>query len=680
MFIPITRGDSYLATFTLYNRDKSIHKMSVGEHLTFTMKTSKNVEEATISRYYGNGILFNQSTNKYEIELDAISTAELTNIDYPFDIEYVSSMNDVKTLIQGVFKVCLDVTEPNNREGTAELLRISPNLAQNFSAGVTEELWADASEQNPQNEVFLGDFNISMSYREKVSETITITPTKNIQTAKPTDTDHEIVEVIVNPIPDQYNDTVDASASAADVLAGKTFYGPQGKTEGAMQQYDGTTNIVPDDKEIQQFETQGKYVAEPLIVEAIPVYEKELDEQDTKLSELEDEIKTLPDALNLSDATATANDIAKGKTAYTRDGKVEGTLQDRLQWICDNMEKLNSEFSGYQGESLDEILDGLDLSNVKSLNSTFYNCPNLVSLDLSEKITAENTDGTDACRQSRSLAEVKLWDLINTTTLKQVFLGCSNLQEAYLTNSQNVQNWEGAFSGASNLKEIYGIDTTYAINTASMFYKCNNITNETIKRANFSLKNATTTSSMFYYVENVTELDVGELPNVKNASYMFRDCRKVVTINVTLGAEITEPSGLFYGCVNLENIIGSVNLLNATTTTAMFVNCSKLKNVTLLNIKKSLKATSSSLVDETIINTAKELWDLTGGTSQTLTLSTASKNRFDAIYVKLITATEEQIAEDPYINNKKPCVVCESTDEGAMTLREYVVSKGWALA
>lgn len=86
------------------------------------------------------------------------------------------------------------------------------------------------------------------------------------------------------------------------------------------------------------------------------------------------------------------------------------------------------------------------------------------------------------------------------------------------------------------------------------------------------------------------------------------------------------------------------------------------------------------LTDESLINTAKELWDLTGATSQTLTMSTASNARFDAIYVKLVDVTEEMIAEDEYVSNKKPCVVCESTDEGAMTLREYVISKNWALA
>lgn len=86
------------------------------------------------------------------------------------------------------------------------------------------------------------------------------------------------------------------------------------------------------------------------------------------------------------------------------------------------------------------------------------------------------------------------------------------------------------------------------------------------------------------------------------------------------------------------------------------------------------------LDDPTIINTAKELWDLTGATSRTLTVATAVSAKLDTIYVKLIDATEEMIANDPNITSKKPCEVCSETDEGAMTLREYIVSKNWTIS
>ena len=86
---------------------------------------------------------------------------------------------------------------------------------------------------------------------------------------------------------------------------------------------------------------------------------------------------------------------------------------------------------------------------------------------------------------------------------------------------------------------------------------------------------------------------------------------------------------------------------------------------------------------DSLVNTAKELWDNTddalGGT-RTLTIHQNSKDMAQTIYVKLITPTQEQIDADQYIVLKKPCVECESTDEGAMTLEEYIISKNWTIA
>ena len=144
---------------------------------------------------------------------------------------------------------------------------------------------------------------------------------------------------------------------------------------------------------------------------------------------------------------------------------------------------------------------------------------------------------------------------------------------------------------------------------------------------------------------------------------------------------------MFNGCVSLTTI-ELLDMISSTKTTSMFANCKELANLTLKNIKFYLTIGSGTswgtkLTDESIINTAKELWDNTAnalGGTRTLTLSTPSNARLDDIYVKLIEATADMIANDEYITNKKPCVVCESTDEGAMTLREFILSKNWTIA
>ena len=143
-------------------------------------------------------------------------------------------------------------------------------------------------------------------------------------------------------------------------------------------------------------------------------------------------------------------------------------------------------------------------------------------------------------------------------------------------------------------------------------------------------------------------------------------------------------NNMFAYC-QMTTITGIIDMIKVTSCSSIFQNCNKLIDVTFKNIKVSLKLGSGTtnnpnLSDNTIINTFQELHDLTDEETQTLTLSTPTKTKIDAIYVKLIEATDEMIANDPYITSKKPCIVCESTDEGAMTLREYGISKNWNIA
>ena len=181
--------------------------------------------------------------------------------------------------------------------------------------------------------------------------------------------------------------------------------------------------------------------------------------------------------------------------------------------------------------------------------------------------------------------------------------------------------------------------------------------------------------------EVLVGLDTSQVASMNN---MCNNCTKITTIPPLDTRNVTDFGNAFNRCLNLTTI-SLLNVIKATNLYSMLSSCVKLTNLTLKNITISLVIGSYTvyghlLTDESLINTAKELWDKTGVTSQTLTVSTTSDARFDAIYVKLIEATADMIANDEYITNKKPCVVCESTDEGAMTLREYVVSKNWVLA
>ena len=236
----------------------------------------------------------------------------------------------------------------------------------------------------------------------------------------------------------------------------------------------------------------------------------------------------------------------------------------------------------------------------------------------------------------------------------------------------------------TDLSFVKNLDTSNATSMKDMFYACTNLA--TVDLSHFNTSNVKDMSSMFYSCNKFTSLDLINFNTSKVTTMgdMFNSCSNLTSLDLSSfdTSKATTMSGMFYRCSSLPNIIGSIDCISAQYLSNMFANCTKLIDVTLKNIKKSLSLSQSkSLSDNSLINTFKELWDLTGQTSQTLTLSTTSKENIANIYVKLVDVTDEMLATDPNASNKKPCVVCESTDDGAMTLIEYATTqKNWAIA
>lgn len=350
---------------------------------------------------------------------------------------------------------------------------------------------------------------------------------------------------------------------------------------------------------------------------------------------------------DLSTTTATADDVLEGKEFYNASGeKVTGTYKDMLQARVDETNSCEYLFYKYTGTNFD-FLRNLDMSNVHSINYMF----NYVTSPIYVQQTFD----------------LSFLNVSNVETMNSLFSYCSYLTVLDLSNWDitNAKEVQAIFSNCKELTTINGLNTWITggerKHIASMFKDCRKMTE--INLSNWVLK-------VHLY-----------------AYSLFQNCTSLLTIN--LGkidfSSATAFYDMFNGCNKLTDIIGEIDLSSAVNVSNMFNSCQKLTNVTLKNIKKSIQIGSGTsygtlLTDNTIVNTFQELHDLTGSTAQTLTLSTPSNARTEAIYVKLIDVTDEMRAEDQYIDSKKPCVVCESTDEGAMTLKEYGISKNWNIA
>ncbi len=346
---------------------------------------------------------------------------------------------------------------------------------------------------------------------------------------------------------------------------------------------------------------------------------------------------------DLSDATATADDILVGKTAYTGEGKVTGTYKDMLQEMVDQTNSCRYLFYGYSGTDL-SFIKKLDISKVTNMDHMFNKCTVLTSLDVSWLNTSNITSMYNMFTECSSLTSLDLsnFNMSKVTTINGMFKDC------YKLISLNLSNW----------------DANKLTDAGNLFTDCRNITSVNFTNCN--------------------------IPNLKWSNHMFSQCNKIETVNLSNinTSKVQSMTSMFNGCVELINILGIIDVYSCTSVGTMFTNCYKLTNLTLKNIKINLQIGSSTswgtlLTNASLLNTAQELWDNSDqalGGARTLTMSTPSKTAIQSIYVKLITPTAEQEAADPYINNKKPCVECESTEEGAMTLEEYIISKNWSIA
>lgn len=386
---------------------------------------------------------------------------------------------------------------------------------------------------------------------------------------------------------------------------------------------------------------------------------------------------------DVRDTTATAGDVASGKIFYDKDGlKTIGTgeikeFPDMLQARVDATNSCKYLFYYYNGTNVD-FLENLDTSSVTDMTNMFSNCSKLITIPLLD--TRNVTNMYKMFQSCNKLTEIPQMDTSKVTNMANMFQTNSALTSIPQLDTSSCTDMNYMFESCSNITTIPQLDTINVTNMSYMFKSCSKLTE--IPQMNTS--KVTNMYEMFSSCKSLTTIPQLDTSKVSTMQSMFRYCESLTTIPKLDTRNVYDFSYMFYDCKSLTKI-SELDMIYAGNLSMMFANCTNLTNLTLKNIKKTLQIGSGTsygtlLTDESIINTAKELWDLTGATSQKLTLSTTSNARLDAIYVKLVDVTDEMIAEDEYISNKKPCVVCESTDTGAMTLREYVISKNWQIS
>ena len=102
----------------------------------------------------------------------------------------------------------------------------------------------------------------------------------------------------------------------------------------------------------------------------------------------------------------------------------------------------------------------------------------------------------------------------------------------------------------------------------------------------------------------------------------------------------------------------------------MFTNCTALTTLVLYDINCSLQIGDGStwghlLTVDSLVHTINELMPHSG--TKVLTMGSVNLKKIASLYCKVVDST----------NPKLPMELCESTDEGAMTLSQYAALKNW---
>lgn len=333
-------------------------------------------------------------------------------------------------------------------------------------------------------------------------------------------------------------------------------------------------------------------------------------------------------------------------------------------------------------EAIVDICSLQDFYNARGSQYLFYNCKDTVVEKYLNYLTLTSYGGVAGLFSGSSITKIpNNFDITLYSNLGLLFYATAYLENVEDLDLSKATVLDSMFKAPSTLSG--GLHTISIKNMPEkdasalyMFENCNNLTAVN----GLDLSNITKVEGIFSSCGSLEELTGAlNLQKVTSIENMFKNCRSIKTLEFTNTNNITSIGQAFYGCTSLETLKG-LDLINVTETsiyTSFIQNCTNITNLILQNIKTSLQVGSSTvwghlLTLDSLIGLCKEC--INTGSALTLTVGSANIEKLANVYVKL-TGEAEENSNYP----KLPMVQCESTDEGAMLISEYMLSKGWTL-
>ena len=379
------------------------------------------------------------------------------------------------------------------------------------------------------------------------------------------------------------------------------------------------------------------------LIKALDVHAENIDNQivcnknlNKKVQEIENEIEIIK--LNLSELEVRMDELNKNEIICKYEIKDSGNeillfnYEDGMNSHPDWNNKKEIE------ENIDIYFEGkkLEMNNrfnadkpgiytiklkfkkmLKSIRKLFYDCKNLISVDMTNLISNNLLDISYLFSNCINLKEIKgiiKLDSVVIQNMEHLFSFCENLRVInglnklitynvyYMNNmfdnckslefldlsdfdTSNVITLKGIFKGCESLKSIKGLNnfnTKNVLDFSEMFSSCSSLTSLDV--SNFNTSKANDLSFMFNKCINLKEfkgLDKLETNNVVNFSGMFCSCSNLIFLDLTnfKTEKANAMSKMFEGCSKLEIIKGLSNFVtdNVIFMNFMFCGCKKLE-------------------------------------------------------------------------------------------------------
>lgn len=185
------------------------------------------------------------------------------------------------------------------------------------------------------------------------------------------------------------------------------------------------------------------------------------------------------------------------------------------------------------------------------------------------------------------LQEIVGIENLNTSqaiNMETMFYSCKNLQSIDVSgfNTSQVTNMYGMFAGCENLQsvDVSSFNTSQVTDMANMFYQCNNL--QSVDVSGFNTSQVTRMASMFCGCLRLQSIDVSRFntQNVTTMESMFSSCRSLQSIDVRGfdTQKVTKMVQMFADCENLKTIyVGDLwTTSNVSLSSNMFYNCASL--------------------------------------------------------------------------------------------------------